>query len=185
MKIESLERLIVNGRELSATEVGRIDAEIEKSRMAQRSGRERSVERGLDRQDREEHRKDLIAGRKAGPDSPWKQVMESHQFVWYPPTELDRLLGMQRLIPKSLEGVPDVASLRSRDVPNQHLWSFRPHPEGQWRNDLHRSIDRAFRLAFTESDLLGLFASPADFALWIEEHFLNLRMGRAGLVRAR
>lgn len=184
MIIQSLEKLIVNGRELSNAEVGKMDAEIERSRSAQKFGTERRA-RGMDQQEIAEHRKDQIAGRRAGPDSPWRQVMERYGFVWYEPEQLDKLLGRQVVIPKTLEGIPDPASLRARDVRNLASWFHRNHKEGQWRNDLHQQIPRDARLAFAEVDLLGLFAGPESFAKWIEEYTMELRMKRAGLVRVR
>lgn len=184
MIIQSLEKLIVNGKELSESEVQKMDTEIESARSAQRFGT-RPARRGMDAYEQEVHKRDMIAGRKAGLDSPWRQVMERFDFVWYEPSQLDKLLGKQVVIPKTLEGVPDPSSIRARDVQNQNLWFHRPHPEAQWRNDLHRQIPKENQLAFTESDLLGLFTGPESFATWIEEHFLQIRMRRAGLVRAR
>lgn len=184
MLIQSLEKLIVNGRELSDREVGEMDAEIEKSRHAQRFGREER-KRGLDAYEKAEHVKDQVRGRSAGPDSPWRQVMERYDFVYYPARELDRLLGKQVTIPPELRGIPDMASLRAQDVQNQHLWFKQEHPDAQWRNDLHRPIPKFLRLAFTENDLLGLFEGPESFARWIEDHLLQIRLNRLGLVRAR
>lgn len=122
-----------------------------------------------DPRDIREYDQDRIAGRDRKPEI-WVPVMERHGFRWFEPEELDRVIGMQSV-------VPDVAT----EAGVTAYWK-RPNKEGMWRR--HKSVpsEGIMALAFTLPDLISSFGTPEKFAEWIEDIQTRARARHAGIV---
>jgi hypothetical protein len=178
-------KVIVLGRELSDAEVRQMDRSIERVVDDVHFGRpEKNAKKAPDPYEINEHERDFLKGRDADPTGYWRQVMEYHGFVWLEPEQLNRMVGRQKYVPSTLDGLHDRFG---RDVPNSRLYWTRPHTVGQWRyvpgsgKAPHPALRRC---AFTMADLVALYRdSPAEFDRWAKETIEKWRRKRLGLRR--
>jgi hypothetical protein len=162
-----------------------IDLRIEKVQDAVLNGRpEPEVAGRVDPYDVREHSRDVV-GKVSGnrtddrKDDVWRQVMQSHDFNWYAPKQLDEhpMVGPEKYIPKELDGVTDA---RGMPVENANLYWTRAHRVGQWRRDRPHWLP----MAYTMDDLWTLFRSPEAFDTWITRYEMEKRAARMGVVLA-
>lgn len=159
--------------ELTDAEIRQMDSRIERVIDDVYHGRpERSATRPVDPKDLAEHHADELQGRHLDKDGHWRQVMEFYGFTWFEPEQLDKTVGLQKVIPSTLNGLAGekIWDRYGRPIPNSRLYWAQNHVEGQWRSDRGARLERcpsALRgLAFTMKDLVSNFATPQAFDEW-------------------
>lgn len=112
----------------------------------------------------------------------WRQVMEHYDFVWYEPSQLDRIFGLATFIPRD---IPNIYDEFGRPVRNEAMYFQKPREHGEWRNDQRPDsyrIPAQLQMAFTLQDLVTGFKTPAVFSTWFTDQIRLVKAKRAGLL---
>jgi hypothetical protein len=151
-----------------------VEARIEKVRTRVRDGKADPRFVGpVDPYEIRERNQEALKGAVQRNPEVWNKVMESHGFVWYLPSQLDAVVGTQRIIPRHLDGLFDGRGL---PVENAHLYTTKSHEHGQWRRSLPT------KMAFTVEDLFSLFRTPEQFQTWVREQDRKFELRKKGIL---
>lgn len=143
---------------------------LERMRRELNGGRPYTANTIPDAYDKQKFLEDSLKGELRDAHSKWRRVMEYHGFVWLPPAQLTKLIGMRRVV---VEGS------------NGNAFVFKPQKYGQWRRFCRPGSsvpDKKWFVGLRMEDLIRLHRTPQKFDDWIRMHDNRIRAKEQGLV---